>query len=185
MPLQAGKLRTRLRLQTSTLTKDTYGADVVAWTHVSKIWGGVRPFTGREFFEAQATTTEVSSEVIIRYRKFVHANKRFLQPKENTALAVAISTTNQTSLSLDDTGIFFGADGDAFILEVGDEQMIVTYVVSTDTATIGTRGAFGTTANTHVVDSVVTRLTPLEIVSVMNVDDKREMFKLACKETVI
>jgi SPP1 family predicted phage head-tail adaptor len=178
-------MRTRLRLQEVSYTKDTYGESDASWTHIAKVWGHVRPFTGREMFEAQATVTEVTDEVTVRYRKFLHANKRFLKPMEFTSLSAAITADDQTTLALADTGVFMGVSGKEFIIEIGSEQIIVTYVESTDTATMTTRGAFGTTAGTHVINSLVTRLAPLEIVAVMDIDDRREMFKLACKESVI
>ena len=76
-------------------------------------------------------------------------------------------------------------DGNNFILEIGDEQMVLSYDESTDIAVITERDAFGTTATTHASGAAVTRLIPMDIVAVMDIDDKREVYKLACKESAV
>jgi SPP1 family predicted phage head-tail adaptor len=67
--MRAGKLRHRLTLQSPTVTRDSYGAETIAWTDERTVWGSVEPLEGREYLEARATTQTITHQIRIRYQK--------------------------------------------------------------------------------------------------------------------
>ena len=62
----AGRLRHRVALQQPVTTKDSYGQDVVTWTHVATVWASLEPIRGREYFEAQQHGNETTVRIVMR-----------------------------------------------------------------------------------------------------------------------
>lgn len=79
-----GRLRHRLSLETAIRTPDGGGGAVETWTTVAQVWGQIRPTGGSEGFDADAVTSRISHEVMLRYRagvvpamRLASGNRRF------------------------------------------------------------------------------------------------------------
>lgn len=67
--MRAGKLRHRWTIQQQTpATQNSLGEETSPWADVATVWCSVEPLSGREFFSAQATQSEVTHTVTMRYR---------------------------------------------------------------------------------------------------------------------
>jgi SPP1 family predicted phage head-tail adaptor len=74
--MRAGKLRQRVTIQSKTVTRSTYGEEVVTWSDLDELWASVEPLSGREFIEGQALQAAVTSKIRIRYRDTVGPTMR-------------------------------------------------------------------------------------------------------------
>lgn len=76
--LKAGELRHRITIQTLSATKDECGHPV-GWDDVATVWAKVEDLSGREYFIAkQATATQVSTRITIRYRTDIKPEMRIV-----------------------------------------------------------------------------------------------------------
>lgn len=64
--MQAGRLRHRVELQRATDAIDAYGDTTPTWATLATVWAAVEPISGREYFLAQQTNSEVSTRITIR-----------------------------------------------------------------------------------------------------------------------
>ena len=64
--MRAGPLRKRVTIQQKTVTRDAYGAEVIAWATYMSGWASVEPLQGREYLEAQQVQAGVSTRVRMR-----------------------------------------------------------------------------------------------------------------------
>lgn len=77
--MQAGKLRHRVSLQEPVKTQNpSTGAVVNSWQEVTKLWAEVAPLSAREFVGAQATQSQVTTRITIRFRSDVTAKHRIV-----------------------------------------------------------------------------------------------------------
>lgn len=76
--MQSGKLRHRLKLQSKTVTRDSYGAETIVWTEEAIVWGSVEPISGREYFLAKQVQAETTHKIRIRYYSGLRADWRIL-----------------------------------------------------------------------------------------------------------
>lgn len=135
---------------------------------------------GRERWQSLQVQPEVSHQIRIRHLKGVNPEKRVLAPKETTALAAAITSMTATSLTVDaDFGV---SSSTHFRIRIDSEILIVTAGHGTTTWNV-TRGADGTTAATHLIDSAVTLMGVFEILSVQNTEERNIELLLQCKES--
>ena len=67
MPLQAGKLRHRLKLQRRDLKQDGTGEKSPAYSTYATVWGRVDTLTGYELEHAQQVHAEARCRITIRY----------------------------------------------------------------------------------------------------------------------
>lgn len=75
--ITAGRLRHRVSLQAKVATRDPdTGAPLVTWQELAKVWAAIEPLSAREFIAAQATRSEVTARIVIRYRGDVVATMR-------------------------------------------------------------------------------------------------------------
>jgi SPP1 family predicted phage head-tail adaptor len=182
MAIQAGRLRHRIDVQSSTEAADIYGEDDPTWVTDNVVWASVEPITGKELDDAKNIIANVTHKVFIRYKaaKNLMSQQRFLGPKQVTSLGAAISTTDGTSITVSSATEI--SDTGDFIIRIGSEDMIVTAGQGTTTWTV-TRGAFGTTAATHADESVITKLVILNIKAIMNKDERNEFMRIDCTES--
>lgn len=68
--MQAGKLRHRITIQNATET-NTSGSLSQSWGTYATVWSAVEPLSGREYFQSQQVTAEVTTRFRIRYRSGV------------------------------------------------------------------------------------------------------------------
>lgn len=77
--LKSGKLRHRVTIQRPVSTQDPQtGAQVIDWQTIATVWASVEPLSVREFIQSQATQSEVTARITIRYRPGLDATMRFL-----------------------------------------------------------------------------------------------------------
>ena len=74
--LDAGKLTRRITFQTNTPTANSMGEFVDTWTDYVSVWTHIEPLRGNRYFLAKQSQSEVSGEIIIRYRTDILASMR-------------------------------------------------------------------------------------------------------------
>jgi len=183
MPIQAGSLRHRVDLQSSTAAANVYGEEVETWVTDSVIFASVAPLIGKELTDAQSVVANTSHKVFVRYKsaKNISTQQRFLIPRQVGSLGASIDDDGATvSITVSDADDI--SDLGDFIIRIDSENMIVTAGQGTTTWTV-TRGAFGTTGATHANGATVTKLVALEIKTIANIKEKNEFLRLDCMES--
>jgi SPP1 family predicted phage head-tail adaptor len=66
--LDFGKLRHRVTIESSTVTRDEYGGEVITWAEVFTTWAAVEPLSGREFLDGRRQESEINTRIRLRYR---------------------------------------------------------------------------------------------------------------------
>ena len=67
--VRSGKLRHRIEIQQSTDTRDGFGAvSGQTWNLFCYAWASIEPLSGREYFAAAQTQSEVSHKITMRYK---------------------------------------------------------------------------------------------------------------------
>lgn len=66
--VRIGDLRHRVTLESSTVTRDGFGGEVVTWSEEFTAWAAVEPLAGREYHDGRRAEAEVSTRIRIRYR---------------------------------------------------------------------------------------------------------------------
>lgn len=62
-----GNLRHRITLQKPVIVKDSIGQENEEWQDVATVWASVEPLSGKEYFNAKQTNSEVSTKITIRH----------------------------------------------------------------------------------------------------------------------
>ncbi len=65
--MQAGKLRHRIILQSSTLSRNANNERVKTWSTYGTVWGNVTPLRGQERLIADQIQSEITHNVQIRF----------------------------------------------------------------------------------------------------------------------
>lgn len=76
MVMKIGKLRQRVAIQNFIATRDSFGAEVPAWTDVATVWASVTPVSGKEYFASGQVNAEVSTKITLRYRSGITPKMR-------------------------------------------------------------------------------------------------------------
>lgn len=70
--IDPGQMRHRITFQKFSGELDAYGdpiqTDAAQWEDVATVWAAIDPISGREFYEAQQSQSEVSHKIRCRYR---------------------------------------------------------------------------------------------------------------------
>lgn len=74
--MEAGRLRHRVTIEEKSVTRDTYGGEVVTWETFATVWGDVSPMVGREYLEGRQEGAEINTRVRIRYLAGVRPEMR-------------------------------------------------------------------------------------------------------------
>ena len=64
--MRAGRLRHRLAVQALAETRDADGGISTGWATSTTVWGSIEPLSGREFFEADASGSDVTHKIRVR-----------------------------------------------------------------------------------------------------------------------
>lgn len=100
--MNTGSMRHRLRLQSSTVTRDSMGGEIVTWKDEITVWGEAVPLSGRELLLAQQAQSETSTRFCIRYRRDVEPKWRLLwEGKPYNILSVRNVDGRHTELQLE------------------------------------------------------------------------------------
>jgi SPP1 family predicted phage head-tail adaptor len=67
--MRAGKLDRRIQIKVKTSTRDSFGAEIIAYTLLATVWAEKLPITGREFFAASQFIPEATVKFRIRFRE--------------------------------------------------------------------------------------------------------------------
>lgn len=69
--IDPGKMRHRITFQTFTGEQDSFGdplqADDTQWKNAVMLWAAIEPISGREFYAAEQSQSEVSHKIRCRY----------------------------------------------------------------------------------------------------------------------
>ena len=76
--MRIGRLRHRLTLQRRTSSENAFNEASTSYTTIATVWGAVEPISGREFFAAQQTQSEITHRVTLRYMPGITADDRIL-----------------------------------------------------------------------------------------------------------
>lgn len=75
--MQAGKLRHRCIIERPTEQQDpNSGAMIEGWEEVGKAWMAIEPLSARAFIAAQAAQSEVTGQLVMRYREGIDSSMR-------------------------------------------------------------------------------------------------------------
>lgn len=74
--MKAGRLRHRVTIEKNTPTTTGRGERRPAWSTLADVWADIRPLRGREYYQAQQTNAELTTEIEIRYRDDVTSKMR-------------------------------------------------------------------------------------------------------------
>jgi SPP1 family predicted phage head-tail adaptor len=76
--LRAGKLDKKLILQSQSITRDTFGAEVVTWVNTAQVYASMEQVSGRELYTAQQINAEATTKITIRHRKDITPKMRLV-----------------------------------------------------------------------------------------------------------
>lgn len=77
LPLDAGRLRHRIRIEQFVLDVDSNGnaaqdpntgATSGQWTPVATVWASIEPLSAKEFIQSAATQAQIVARILIRHR---------------------------------------------------------------------------------------------------------------------
>jgi SPP1 family predicted phage head-tail adaptor len=71
--MKAGKLRERITFERRTSQLNEFGESPDVWRALSSVWASVEPLSGREFFAALQTQSDVTIRVTCRYSNAIAA----------------------------------------------------------------------------------------------------------------
>lgn len=78
--IDPGKMRHRITFEEFNGELDTYGdplqADDANWSEVTSVWAAIDPISGREFYAASQSQSEVSHKIRCRYRSGLNTAMR-------------------------------------------------------------------------------------------------------------
>lgn len=79
MPLEAGKLRHRIKIERPVITQDqNNGAPITEWTEVATVWAAINPMSARDLIASQAEASKVMGRITIRYRADINETMRLV-----------------------------------------------------------------------------------------------------------
>lgn len=96
--MRAGRLRDRLTLQAYVEGRDAIGGVVKQWEDVRKVWAEVRGVSGRAFLSASAEQSEVTVEILMRYRPDVVAGMRLQHGGKTYTIVAPLPDAKRTEL---------------------------------------------------------------------------------------
>lgn len=76
--LNAGDLDKYVNLQCKTVARADDGAEIVTYTTIASMWVTIDPLTGKEYWGAQQTVSEVTHNIIGRYRTGLRPDMRII-----------------------------------------------------------------------------------------------------------
>ena len=65
--MRAGRLDSKITIQSATLVRDAYGSAIETWTTFATVWASEKPIRGTEYFAASQINVKIDSIFTIRY----------------------------------------------------------------------------------------------------------------------
>ena len=94
MSLEAGRLRHRVRIEQLESLLDSNG-DVLQdpvtgaisrdWVEVATVWAAIEPLSAREFIQSQATQSQITARMVIRFLDGLNAAMRLVHVRRDMA----------------------------------------------------------------------------------------------------
>lgn len=87
MSIEAGRLRHRVRIERLDYLRDSNGEVVQdqqtgetqqEWIEAATVWASIEPLSAREFIQSQATQSQITARIVIRYRDGLDASMRLV-----------------------------------------------------------------------------------------------------------
>lgn len=94
MGIEAGRLRHRVRIEQlvnlldsngDALQDDQAGEVARVWEEVATVWAAIEPLSAREFIQSQATQSQITARIVIRFREGLNAAMRLVHVRRNMA----------------------------------------------------------------------------------------------------
>jgi len=94
MSIEAGRLRHRVRIEEFVAVVDSNGEAIQdpdtgettsEWVEVATVWAAIEPLSAREFIQSQATQSQISARIVIRFRDGLKAALRLVHVRRNMA----------------------------------------------------------------------------------------------------
>lgn len=76
--MRAGMLHEQVVIQSKSVTRDAYGAEVIAWTTHATVRASIEPLRGREYIDAKQVQADLDTRIRIRYLSTVKPTMRIL-----------------------------------------------------------------------------------------------------------
>lgn len=76
--MRAGLLDQRVTIQSKSVTRDAYGAEVITWTDVATVWMQAEPLSGREYIAMRQAQSDITTRFRCRYRAGITTAMRLL-----------------------------------------------------------------------------------------------------------
>lgn len=78
--MRAGRLRHRVTIQRKGEGKDELGQPVEGWEDVATVWAEVTGLSGREYIASGGEQSEVSMQILMRYRAGIDETMQVIHP---------------------------------------------------------------------------------------------------------
>lgn len=73
-----GELNHRIKLEQLLVEKDNLEQEIETWQLAYEVWADIKPLSGKEYFKARQTKSDIMVQVTIRYRPQIHNHMRML-----------------------------------------------------------------------------------------------------------
>ena len=98
--MNAGKLRDRIAIQVRASGQDSSGQPVDVWTDLVELFANVTRLSGREYFLAGSTGSDINTRVTTRYWPGIKATDRVLFEGKAFDIEAVIPDQKKTQLEL-------------------------------------------------------------------------------------
>lgn len=92
------RLNRRIQIQQPSSAQDEYGHPLGEWETVSTVWAEIKDASGREYFAAQASQSEVQTKITIRKRAGVKPEMRVVYGEDIYEIKAVLNQTTRTLL---------------------------------------------------------------------------------------
>jgi len=76
--MNAGRMRRRITVQKRVQTQDEFGQPIDTWQDYVKLAADIMPLSGREFFQAKAVGSDVTTRIVTRWYPGIETDQRIL-----------------------------------------------------------------------------------------------------------
>lgn len=85
--MRAGRLRTKIQLQSRTETRSATGQPTGTWSTYAEPYAAVWTISGSDYYSQQGTQNQITAEIRIRYRDDVRPEHRVVMRGETYEIA--------------------------------------------------------------------------------------------------
>lgn len=96
--MKAGKLRHRVTIQRVTETLDSFGQPTLTWAKLHDRWAAVEPLSGRELFNAQKVSPDVTHQITLRYLDGLTSKDRIIHDSRTLEILEPPRTTDDRKI---------------------------------------------------------------------------------------